>query len=97
MSSMLGQRPKGEPDENHLFVVTQMHSAEEDGSVLREEISMFLGRGFLLTHEEAPVAYRIRPIHERHRKAQSMIGKMAPDSVAYALLQVLSFRRKKWL
>lgn len=85
----LGQRPKVEPYENHLFIVAQMLSAEEDGSVSREQISMFLGRGFLLTVEEDPATYRFRPIHERLRTARGMIRKTGPDYLAYALMDAI--------
>ena len=48
----LGQRPKVEPYENHLFVVAKMPcpSGEEE----TEQLSLFLGEGFLLTFQERP-------------------------------------------
>ena len=85
----LGQRPKVEPYENHLFIVDQMLTAEEDGSVSREQISMFLGPGFLFTIEEDPATDTFHPIHERLRTARGMIRKMGADYLAYALLDAI--------
>lgn len=85
----LGQRPKVEPYENHLFIVAQMLTAEEDGSVSREQISMFLGPNFLLTVEEDPATDTFRPIRERLRTARGLIRKMGPDYLAYALLDAI--------
>jgi magnesium transporter len=85
----LGQRPKVEPYDNHLFIVAQMLSAEDDGSVSREQISMFLGPGFLFTIEEDPDTDTFRPVHERLRTARGMIRKMGPDYLAYALMDAI--------
>jgi magnesium transporter len=85
----LGQRPKVEPYENHLFIVAQMLSAKEDGNVSREQISMFLGPNFLLTIEEDPATDTFRPIHERLRTARGMIRKMGPDYLTYALVDAI--------
>ena len=85
----LGQRPKVEPYENHLFIVDQILTSEEDGKVSREQISMFLGPGFLFTIEEDPATDTFRPIHERLRTGRGMIRKMGPDYLAYALLDAI--------
>lgn len=85
----LGQRPKVEPYENHLFIVAQMLAAEDDGSVSREQVSMFLGPGFLLTIEEDPETDTFRPVHERLRTARGMVRKMGPDYLAYALMDAI--------
>jgi magnesium transporter len=85
----LGQRPKVEPYENHLFIVAQMLAAERDGSISREQISMFLGPGFLFTIEEDPSTDTFRPIHDRLRTARGLIRKMGPDYLAYALMDAI--------
>ena len=85
----LGQRPKVEPYENHLFIVAQMLCAEEEGKVSLEQISMFLGPNFLFTVEEDPATDTFRPIHDRLRTARGMIRKMGPDYLAYALIDAI--------
>ena len=85
----LGQRPKVEPYEDHLFLIAQMISDEESGAVSREQVSMFLGKGFLVTIEEDPITDTFHPIHERLRLARGMIRKMGADYLAYALLDAI--------
>ena len=85
----LGQRPKVEPYDNHLFLLSQMISAEEDGSVSSEQVSMFLGPDFLLSIEEDPETDTFKPVHERLRTARGRIRAMGPDYLAYALLDAI--------
>jgi magnesium transporter len=85
----LGQRPKVEPYENHLFIVSQMISSEEDGAVTGEQVSMFLGPGYLLTIQEDPNTDTFRPVHERLRTARGLIRKMGADYLGYALMDAL--------
>ncbi len=85
----LGQRPKVEPYENHLFIVCQMISAEDDGAVSREQVSLFLGPGFLLSIEEDPKTDTFRPVHERLRTARGLIRRMSADYLTYTLMDAI--------
>ena len=85
----LGQRPKIEPYENHLFIVSQMMSMVETGSVSREQVSLFLGPGFLLSIEEDPHTDTFHLVHERLRTARGMIRRMGPDYLTYALMDAI--------
>ncbi len=85
----LGQRPKVEPYENHLFIVAQMMTDDPDGSVSREQVALFLGPGFLLSIEEDPSTDTFRPVHERLRTARGMIRRLGADYLAYALMDAV--------
>ncbi len=47
----LGQRPKAEQYDNNVFITTQMIHARPDG-LETEQISIFIGRNFVLTFQE---------------------------------------------
>ena len=85
----LGQRPKVEPYESHLFIIGQMLSGAEDSRVLREQVSLFLGKGFLLSIEEDPTTDTFAPVHERLHNGRGLIRKMGADYLAYALLDAI--------
>jgi magnesium transporter len=85
----LGQRPKVEPYENHLFIVSQMISGDENGTVSGEQISMFLGPGYLISIQEDPSTDTFRPVHERLRTARGLIRKMGADYLTYALMDAV--------
>lgn len=85
----LGQRPKVEPYENHLFIVSQMISGDENGTVSGEQISMFLGPGYLISIHEDPSTDTFHPVHERLKTARGMIRKMKADYLTYALMDAV--------
>ncbi len=82
-----GQRPKMEPYEDHIFMVMKlMHFST--GHVESEQISFFLGAGFVLTFQEIPGDV-FEPVRQRLRMAQGRIRRMGPDYLTYALLDSL--------
>ena len=85
----LGQRPKVEPYENHLFIVSQMISDDESGAVSGEQVCLFLGPGFLLSIQEDPATDTFRLIHERLNASRGLIRKMGADYLAYAIMDAL--------
>ncbi|RFC42930.1 MAG: magnesium transporter [Verrucomicrobia bacterium] len=85
----LGQRPKVEPYENHLFIVSQMISDEENGDVSGEQVCLFLGPGFLLSIQEDPSTDTFLLVHERLRTARGLIRKMGADYLSYALMDAV--------
>ena len=80
------QRPKVEEYENHLFVVSRMISFRE--AMDAEQISMFLGRNYLITFQERP-GDCFDPIRNRIRRARGIIRQKGADYLAYALLDAL--------
>lgn len=85
----LGQRPKVEPYENHLFIVSQMISDDANGQVSGEQVCLFLGPGFLLSIQEDPATDTFHLIHERLRTSRGLIRKMGADYLAYAIMDAL--------
>lgn len=85
----VGQRPKVEPYEHHIFIVAQMVLQDEDGTVSSEQVSMFLGPGFLISIEEDPSTDTFAPVHERLKTGRGLIRKQKADYLNYALLDAI--------
>lgn len=77
------QRPKVEDYGEHLFLVTRMPRPE--AAVETEQVSMFLGRDFLLTFQER-AGDLFEPVRQRLRQSTGQIRAAGPDYLAYALL-----------
>lgn len=80
------QRPKVEEFEDHLFVVTRMLAEPASGET--EQISMFLGKGYILTFQERPGDV-FEPVRHRLRTAKGRIRQAGADYLAYALLDAV--------
>jgi len=82
----VGQRPKVEAFEDHLFVVMRLiHPGAELES---EQISIFLGQGFLLTFQEIPGDV-FDGVRDRIRHGQGRIRRSGADYLAYAVIDSL--------
>jgi magnesium transporter len=84
-----GQRPKHEDFGDYsFFVLTTLHRDKEGGDILTEQISLILGRGYVVSFQEIPgdpfdhVRERIRAGHGRIRRAGS-------DYLTYALIDAI--------
>ncbi len=77
------QRAKVEQYDHQYFIVARMANAGE--KVETEQLSMFLGRNYVLTFQENP-GDCFDPVRERIRKGGSRIRSAGPDYLAYALL-----------
>jgi magnesium transporter len=78
-----GQRPKIEDYDDHEFIVVK--ELRWQGGLEVEQISMFLGRRYVITLQEFP-GDPFNPVRERIRKGKGRIRKMGPDYLAYALI-----------
>ncbi|MFW5924710.1 MAG: magnesium/cobalt transporter CorA [Myxococcota bacterium] len=81
----LNQRAKGEQYRDHFFVVSHMVEVVE-GRMQTEQLSLFLGEGYVLTFQERPGGDSLDPVRERIRHGRGRIRRMGPDYLAYALL-----------
>lgn len=81
-----GQRPKVEQYEGYLFIVAQMLYLNERKQMCGEQVSMFLGRNFLITLQEEGDFDVFEPVRARIRAANGSIRKQGADYLAYALL-----------
>lgn len=80
------QRPKAEDYGDYLYIVCRMLSLDETGTRLEaEQISLVIGRNFLLTFQERPGDV-LEPVRERLRKGGNRIRRSPAGYLGYALL-----------
>ncbi len=84
-----GQRPKLEPYEKHLFIVAQMVYRDTELQMCGEQVSIFLGRNFLVTIQEEIGTDVFDPVRERIRVGRGSIRKLGADYLCYALLDAI--------
>ena len=81
-----GQRPKVEQYDDYLFIVVQMLYLNDKKQMCGEQVSMFLGKNFLITLQEEADFDVFEPVRARIRAANGAIRKLGADYLAYALL-----------
>ncbi|MBA3961878.1 MAG: magnesium/cobalt transporter CorA [Chthoniobacterales bacterium] len=81
-----GQRPKVEQYDDYLFIVAQMLYLDKKGEIEVEQLSMFLGKTFLITLQEEGSFDVFEPVRQRIRSAKGRIRKAGTDYLAYALI-----------
>jgi len=77
------QRPKIDSYEDHLFLVTRM--LEYNDALHAEQVSLFLGRNFVLTFQE-DVGDCLEPIRDHIRKGSGQLRRLGADYLMYAIL-----------
>jgi len=82
------QRPKAEEYEEYLFVVLKMLNPVENG-VVSEQVSLVLGRGWLLTFQEGLDGDPFGPVRLRLQNGQGRLRSQGADYLAYALMDVI--------
>ncbi len=84
-----GQRPKLEDLGDHYYIVIKMlESTEAPREVDWEQLSMIIGRNFLITFQEREGDI-FDPVRQRIGQDQGRIRKAGPDYLAYALLDLV--------
>ena len=81
-----GQRAKVEAYDDYLFIVVQMVYFDDANRVCAEQVSMFLGRTFLITLQEEGEFDVFEPVRARLRTGTGRARRAGPDYLAYALL-----------
>jgi magnesium transporter len=82
-------RPKLEEYQDHLFVVAKMLSLDDEtDGIVSEQISLVLGRGYVVTFQEKPGDI-LDPIRDRIRHATGRVRRKKADYLLYALLDVI--------
>jgi magnesium transporter len=85
----IGQRPKLEEYDDHLFLVAHMLTLAGDaGHVVDEQVSLMVGRGFVVTFQEAPGDV-FEAVRERLREGRGRIRSRGADYLAYTLLDAI--------
>lgn len=82
----LDQRPKCEEYLGHFYLVARSLSRGE--SVESEQISLFFGKGFVITIQERP-GDDFEAVRERLRNSSGRIRKLGADYLAYALIDAI--------
>jgi len=83
------QRPKLDDYGDYLFIVVKSLNYDElRGEVSSEQISLILGKNFVLSFQEA-AGDDFDPIRERIRTNKGRIRKMPADYLAYALIDAI--------
>ena len=81
-----GQRPKVEQYDDYLFIVAQMLYLDHERIMCAEQVSMFLGKTFLITLQEEGDFDVFEPVRARIRAGGGQMRKAGADYLAYALL-----------
>jgi magnesium transporter len=81
------QRPKVEQYGNHHFIVTRMVSLRDH--LETEQLSIFLGRDFVLTFQEGIPGDSLQAVRDRIRKKGGRVRDAGNDYLAYALLDAV--------
>jgi len=83
------QRPKLDEYGDYLFVVTRFFDYDEKSmSVTSEQVSVVIGRQFVLTFQEKPTG-NFNPVRDRLRQDRGPIRRAGADYLAYALLDTV--------
>jgi magnesium transporter len=84
------QRPKVEDYENQLVIISQMVLVKENGAGFWvEQVSLVLGKHYLLTVQEEPSRDCFQPVRDRIRAGKGSIRKQGPDYLAYTLIDAI--------
>jgi magnesium transporter len=83
------QRPKVEDYDDYLFVVVKMLLPQPDGDFASEQLSLVLGRDYVLTFQEGIQGDVFEPVRERVRTGKGKIRAMGADYLAYTLLDAV--------
>jgi magnesium transporter len=82
----LHHRPKVEEYDDHVFLVSQMVSADPD--VATEQIALFLGKNYVLSFQERP-GDCFDPLRNRIRQGKGRARTLSADYLFYALLDAI--------
>ncbi|MBI9104359.1 MAG: magnesium/cobalt transporter CorA [Spirochaetales bacterium] len=84
-----GQRPKMQDyDEYIFFGIKMMHYDDVKGEIQSEQLSIVLGKNFLLTFQEKPGDI-FEPVRNRIRKYKGRIRRVGVDYLTYVLLDTI--------
>lgn len=83
------QRPKVDAYDDYLYIVMRSFYYEaEQKALASEQISLILGKNFVLTFQERPTG-SFDPVRERLRAGRVHVREAGADYLAYALLDVI--------
>ena len=85
----IDQRPKLEDYDDYLYLVVKMLNYDEEKRALEsEQVSLVLGRGFVISFQEKPGDV-LEPVRERIRGRKGRIRARGADYLAYSLVDCI--------
>ena len=85
----IDQRPKAEDYDQYLYLVLRMLTSGKNGEIVTEQLSLVLGRNYLLSFQEGIEGDVFTPIRERLRTGKGRIRKAGADYLAYSLVDAV--------
>jgi len=82
------QRPKLEEYDNYIYVVLRMLAVGEGESLHSEQVSIIIGKNFVVTFQEIPGDV-FDPVRRRIEKGGGRSRRMGPDYLTYALMDAI--------
>lgn len=86
------QRPKLDEYGDYLFIVAHVYTGLRGGRLESDQISIVLGRGFVLTFQERPTG-TFEPVRARLRTPRTPVRSHGADYLMYSLLDTLVDRQ----
>src|SRR3989338_6934382 len=83
------QRPKIEDFGDYIYVVLKMIFEDKNNEIATEQISMVIGKNFVISFQEGIEGDVFNAIRERIRNGKGRIRKMSSDYLAYSLLDAI--------
>ena len=84
------QRPKFESFEDQELIILHMVTSREDGKgFYDEQVSLILGKNYILTVQEEPETDVFEPIRQRIHRNRGAIRSQKADYLAYALIDAI--------
>ena len=80
------QRPKVENYTDHYFIISDMIYREKHRRITLEQLSIFLGKSYVITIQEESKHDVFEQVRSRLRAGRGYARKMKADYLAYALL-----------
>jgi magnesium transporter len=85
----VGQRPKVERYDKHLFAVMRTMRIAEGGDIAEEQVSLFFGAGWLITVQERPDGDCFGAVREAIRQGRGRVREAGADYLAYLLVDAV--------
>lgn len=84
------QRPKVEDYGDYLYIILKMlHFDDESRTVVTEQVSLILGRNFVISFQEGKKGDVFNPIRDRLRNNKGLLRKMGTDYLVYSLMDAI--------
>jgi magnesium transporter len=84
-----GQRPKVDEYDGQLFILLQMVYEDEDAELIFEQVSLVMGKKFVITIQELPGRDVFDPVRQRLRDGGGNARFMGSDYLGYALIDAV--------